>query len=58
MILLPIKGYKPGEVAPPHLSPFGDGDGYMPEREREIKILKGEEVAEDEEIEQKIEIKE
>lgn len=48
--LLPTAAYKPGIPPPAHLSPFVDGEkeGYMPRREQEIRMLKGEEVIADE----------
>ena len=48
--LLPTAAYKPGIPPPAHLSPFVDGkkEGYMPRREQEIRMLKGEEVVVDE----------
>ena len=44
--LLPTAAYKPGIPPPAHLSPFVDGtkEGYMPTREREIRMVTGEEV--------------
>lgn len=44
--LLPTAPYKPGIPPPAHLSPFVDGtkEGYMPTREREIRMLTGDEV--------------
>ena len=51
--LLPTAAYKPGIPPPAHLSPFIDGkkEGYMPRREQEIRMLKGEEIIVDEESE-------
>ena len=48
--LLPTAAYKPGIPPPAHLSPFVDGkkEGYMPRREQEIRMLKGEEVVAEE----------
>lgn len=48
--LLPTAPYKPGVPPPAHLSPFVDGtkEGYMPTREREIRMMTGEEVVESE----------
>lgn len=45
-ILLPIGSYKPGQVAPPHLSPFVDykQENYIPDRLKEIMQLKGENI--------------
>lgn len=49
--LLPTSQYVPGTPPPAHLSPFVDGqrEGYMPQREKEILHLKGEEVLESDE---------
>jgi pescadillo protein len=43
-VLLPVKDYAPGKPLPPHLSPFVSikDDVYKPERELEIKKIKGE----------------
>jgi len=51
--LLPTSQYVPGTPPPAHLSPFVDGqrEGYMPQREKEILHLKGEEVVESDEEE-------
>jgi len=48
LYLLPTSQYQPGTPLPAHLSPFVDGakEGYQPNREKEIKHLKGEEVVE------------
>lgn len=56
--LLPTAPYGPGTPAPPHLSPFVDGraEGYLPQREKEILNLKGEEIVEDEEEESSEEV--
>lgn len=50
LYLLPPGQYTPGAPPPPHLSPFVDGkqEGYMPQREKEIMHLKGEEVIDSE----------
>ena len=54
--LLPSAPYEPGTPAPPHLSPFVDGrtEGYLPQREKEILNLKGEEIVEDEESSEEV----
>lgn len=51
--LLPTSQYVPGTPPPAHLSPFVDGqrEGYMPQREKEILHLRGEEVLESEDEE-------
>lgn len=48
---MPTNQYRPGIPPPAHLSPFIDGqkEGYMPQREKEILYIKGEEVIEEEE---------
>lgn len=50
MILLPTSQYFPGLPPPAHLSPFIDNqkEGYVPDRQREINRLKGEDVEEEE----------
>lgn len=64
LVLLPTSQYRPGVPPPAHLSPFIDGqkEGYMPQREKEILYIKGEEVIEEEEDveeeEPKVEVKE
>lgn len=35
--LLPVSAYAPGEVLPPHLSPWGDAGIYDPSKEHEIE---------------------
>lgn len=45
-ILLPVKDYSVGKLLPPHLSPFAVQQQYLPEREKEVKKLKGENVEE------------
>jgi len=49
-LLLPLKEYGPGKPLPPHLSPFEEkkeGD-YVPDREKELKKLRGDAMAEEE----------
>jgi len=44
-MLLPVKDYLPGDVLPPHLSPFVDeenGAYVPPERQRVIALQRGE----------------
>jgi len=44
-MILPLTGYLPGEVLPPHLSPFvseEDGMYIPPERHRVIALQRGE----------------
>ena len=44
-MLLPLTGYLPGDVLPPHLSPFvseEDGMYIPPERHRVIALQRGE----------------
>jgi len=51
LMLIPVKDYAPGKLLPPHLSPFNAASStttaaqsaaYIPEREKELKRLKGE----------------
>ena len=51
--LLPCQPYKPGVPPPPHLSPFIDNskEGYVPQRQKEIGALKGEEMEDEDESE-------
>lgn len=53
MFQLPTAPYKPGQAPPPHLSPFVDNskEGYVPERQKEILALKGEDIDESSESE-------
>jgi pescadillo protein len=46
--MLPTSPYKPGISPPPHLSPFVDytQEGYIPDRQREIAQMKGDELEE------------
>lgn len=46
----------PGLPPPAHLSPFVDGqkEGYMPQREKEIIHLKGQEVVESEDDDEEL----
>jgi len=50
LFLLPTSQYRPGVPPPPHMSPFIDNEkeGYVPQRQKEIMHLKGEEVVESE----------
>lgn len=50
MYLLPTSQYAPGASLPAHLSPFIDNEkeGYVPNRQKEIAHLKGEEIIESE----------
>ena len=44
-MLLPLTGYLPGDMLPPHLSPFvteEDGDYIPPERQRVKALQRGE----------------
>jgi pescadillo protein len=54
---LPVQEYFPGVPPPAHLSPFVDNqrEGYMPERQKQINRIKGEEMDEDEEEEEVVE---
>jgi len=58
LFLLPTAQYIPGISPPAHLSPFIDGvkEGYVPQREKEISHLKGDEVIESE-SEEEVEVK-
>lgn len=49
-ILLPLNDYAPGKPLPPHLSPFEvtKDATYVPDREKELMKMKGQEVEEDE----------
>jgi len=47
--LLPLRDYGPGKALPPHLSPFEEnkeGD-YMPDRLKQLKEIKGEDIEDD-----------
>lgn len=54
LYLLPTSQYAPGISLPAHLSPFVDAEkeGYVPNRQKEISHLKGEEVIESDEEEE------
>jgi pescadillo protein len=54
LYLLPTSQYAPGVSLPAHLSPFTDNEkeGYVPNRQKEIAHLKGEEIIESEEEEE------
>lgn len=51
--LCPVNDYLPGETLPPHLSPWGDADGYNPDEkvEKPEEESEEEEVSDDEEVE-------
>lgn len=50
LFLLPTGQYAPGAALPAHLSPFIDNEkeGYVPDRQKEIAHLKGEEIVDSE----------